>query len=142
MLTFGIFPRPSHPIPGDGGVIGWLKGSGTAIYHHLPHYMGSTFTAACQFLLIANQITLNYLSGNEDSGHDVVTLEFAEYMYHKLLDWSDQAQIDLTGDAADQQHRVVLHMWIHCRILDIFRPFVAEPLQLQTFAYGTLWCWR
>lgn len=127
---------PSFPIPGDEKVIGFECDTHAAIFHRLPDYMGRTFSAACQFYLIANEITLNYLVEDEDQTRGNLSLARAEAIYHKLLEWSDGALAQSTGERNDTQHDAILHMWIHCRILDLFRPFLSSTVRLNTFAYG------
>ena len=126
---------PKYPIPGDGSTLGLQLGTRQPFSHRLPDYMGKTFTAACQFMRIANEITINHLFEDDEVERRRQDLQFAETIYHQLLDWSDRTSLRLTGDESDTDHKGILHMWFHARMLDLFRPLYAEPLRLRTFAY-------
>lgn len=103
---------PRLPIPGDGGVIGWLRDGVTAVYHRLPSYVDGSFTAACQFFLIANEITLRYIPESAKTTYDDADLGFAECVYQRLFLWSERAGIRLMGDCTDSQHMIILNMWM------------------------------
>lgn len=126
---------PKYPIPGDGSPIGLDLDTRQPIFHLLPDYMGKTFTAACQFMLIANEVTIHHLVEDEEQERRRQDVQFAETIYHRLLVWSNKASLRLTGDDLDTDHKVILHMWFHARILDLFRPLYADPPLLRTFAY-------
>lgn len=97
--------------------------------------MGNTFTAACRFFLIANEITLAHLSEDEETSRGKLSLPFVEEIFHRLLEWSEQSPLQLTGTESDTQHKIVLHAWFHSRILDLFRPFQDSLVRLESFAY-------
>ena len=68
---------PKFPIPGDGGIIGF--NNGTAIFHNLPDHSLRTFSEACRFFLIANEITLAYLATSQDPDEPMgLSSEWAE----------------------------------------------------------------
>jgi len=97
--------------------------------------MDNTFTAACHFFLIANEITLAYLSEDEKAVRNRLSLPLAEAIFHRLLEWSKQSSLQLFGTTSDTQHKIVLHTWFHSRIIDLFRPFQEPEMRLQSFAY-------
>ena len=87
-------------------------------------YLGNTFAALCKFRVIhAGVVT------DDDS------LESAERRYHQFLNWADHLRaLDSQRQRSGTPHHVlVLHIWLHTNILNIFRPFISKGAALRTF---------
>ncbi|KAK1689888.1 hypothetical protein BDP55DRAFT_651927 [Colletotrichum godetiae] len=93
----------------------------------LPWFMGSTFSALCSFWQILHGVGLIYYKNRESSLQEHTTLDFAERKYRELLDWSKTLPPDNVLRDDSPHHVVILHIWFHAAVLDIFRPFVHGP---------------
>lgn len=93
----------------------------------LPWFMGYTFTALCPFWQILHGLCLSYYKNRESSLQEHTTLDFAELKYRELLDWSKTLPPDTVLRDDSPHHVVILHIWFHAAVLDIFRPFVHGP---------------
>ncbi|KAM0816674.1 hypothetical protein AB5N19_02476 [Seiridium cardinale] len=144
-LVYLKFP-PTLPIPGDSGRAS-PESSGTSSSgvssgktpepYILPSYMGNTFPAVCEFWRIMREVCLAYFSAEGDP-MDHVSLDFAELKYREILAWAENLPLPILRDVDSPHHVMVLHMWIHAAITDIFRPFVQREevglLRLKTFS--------
>ncbi|PHH84567.1 hypothetical protein CDD83_1726 [Cordyceps sp. RAO-2017] len=112
------FP-PALPIPGDVGEPSadpWPP-------RPLPAYMGRTATEACRFFVICQEIASVCL------GHGAAapaSLSFAEAKFRRLLAWAGGLPREALAGDRPQPHAILLHMWLHCVVLHLFRPFLAD----------------
>ncbi|SCV35422.1 uncharacterized protein FFFS_04730 [Fusarium fujikuroi] len=121
---------PSLPIPGDGRHADlWPE-------HPLPAYMGLSFTRLCQFFTMIQEVAVVYSIADATPIVDRVPIAFAEAKYQKVLAWADSLGKDMIWDQNSQEHVMLFHMWFHCAVLDIFRPFaqVHQSYKLQSFS--------
>jgi hypothetical protein len=115
-----LYP-PNYPIPGSDEPIAWLPG-----------YMGYTFPEICKFECIRARFLLTYDANGWDASR--IPLRFAETLYQDLLDWMDKLPIASARDEHSEHHVLVLHIWYHTAVMDIFRPFLGKKLKLTTFS--------
>ncbi|KAF5966582.1 conidial development protein fluffy [Fusarium bulbicola] len=92
--------------------------------HPLPDYMGSSFTKLCEYFTVIQEVAVVYSIGDGKPVVDHVPIAFAEAKYQKILAWADSLGKDMAWDQNSQEHVMLFHMWFHCAVLDIFRPFV------------------
>ncbi|KAK8002338.1 hypothetical protein PG989_002057 [Apiospora arundinis] len=97
--------------------------------HVLPDYMGRTFPALCQFWALTSDWMAIYYREDPSPVHTRVHVDFAEQTFQKLLAWSDSLHVMLARGAQSTHHTIILHIWYHVLILQIFRPFVRIPVQ-------------
>ncbi|KAM0549925.1 hypothetical protein ACHAPJ_009172 [Fusarium lateritium] len=124
---------PALPIPGDD-----RRGDSTEYTwpeHPLPEYMGHSFSKLCEFFAIVQEVAVVY---NATDGTPIVyrvPLGFAEAKYQKVLAWADSLDKDMAWDQNSDEHVMLFHMWFHCAVLDIFRPFAQgqQNDRLKTF---------
>ncbi|EQB55143.1 hypothetical protein CGLO_04959 [Colletotrichum gloeosporioides Cg-14] len=104
----------------------------------LPPYMGSTFSTLCQFWRILHGVTLSYYKDKPTSLPEHASIDFAEFKYRELLAWIEALPSDQALKDHSPHHVVVLHIWFHASILDLFRPFLQstarERQRLKTFS--------
>ncbi|SPJ81559.1 related to nitrate assimilation regulatory protein nirA [Fusarium torulosum] len=98
---------PSLPIPGDAAGLS------------LPDSMGSTFTWISKFWLIIHE---TFKDGYNNFSRQ--PMSNAHRMYHLLLDWADNLPEDAKRSDDCPHHVLVLHIWYHAAILDIWRPYL------------------
>ncbi|KAF5590376.1 conidial development fluffy [Fusarium pseudoanthophilum] len=91
--------------------------------HPLPEYMGSSFTKLCEYFTVIQEVAVVYSIGDGKPVVDHVPIAFAEAKYQKILAWADSLGRDMAWDQNSQEHVMLFHMWFHCAVLDIFRPF-------------------
>ncbi|ORY64515.1 uncharacterized protein BCR38DRAFT_435341 [Pseudomassariella vexata] len=103
----------------------------------LPRYMGKTFPALCEFWQILQGVTMRYYQGTNSPVPAHSDLEYAEFKFRELLAWAENLPSELQRAEDNPHHVVILHLWLHAAILDIFRPFIhglpAERNLLKTF---------
>ncbi|KAH8889052.1 hypothetical protein GQ53DRAFT_653152 [Thozetella sp. PMI_491] len=118
---------PTLPIPGDEPD----KDSKAHRDSPLALYMGSTFTWIFKFWRIVHEI-------HEDDSPSYITspLLKAETGYRKLLTWSSQLPADTRRHYSCPHHVLILHIWYHTAIMDLWRPFLdaSNGVRLQTFS--------
>lgn len=97
------------------------------------------FTSLCKFWNIIHEVTALYYGNETASMQKSISLQFAEFKYRELLSWADA--VPAAQERSDQSPDIVviLHLWLHSAILDIFRPFLNQQdpspsqRQLKTF---------
>ncbi|KAF9775291.1 hypothetical protein IL306_006615 [Fusarium sp. DS 682] len=121
---------PALPIPGDD------RHDDLWPEHPLPEYMGSSFTKLCEFFTVIQEIAVVYSIRDETPIVDRVPIAFAEAKYQKILAWADYLGKDMAWDQNSDEHVMLFHMWFHCAVLDIFRPFAQghQSYKLQSFS--------
>ncbi|KAF4965674.1 hypothetical protein FSARC_6569 [Fusarium sarcochroum] len=124
---------PALPIPGndrrrDSTEYTWPE-------HPLPEYMGHSFTKLCEFFAIVQEVAVMYSNTDGLPILNRFPLAFAEAKYQKVLAWAGSFSKDMAWDQNSTEHVLLFHMWIHCAVLDIFRPFAQaeQNYRLQSF---------
>ncbi|KAL2202768.1 hypothetical protein CC79DRAFT_1173017 [Sarocladium strictum] len=98
------------------------------------------FRSLCQFWRIMHEVTSVYHENRERFVQGTMSLQFAEYKYRELLAWADTLPQNLSRSDDNANIVVILHLWLHSAILDIFRPFLRNDItfesqkRLKTFA--------
>ncbi|KAF5628904.1 conidial development fluffy [Fusarium sp. NRRL 52700] len=113
----GIAIPPALPIPGD------VRHDDLWPEHPLPAYMGSSFTKLCELFTVIQEVAVVYSIVDRTPVVDRVPIAFAEAKYQKLLSWADSLGKDMVWNQNSQEHLMLFHMWFHCAVLDILRPF-------------------
>jgi hypothetical protein len=114
-----LYP-PSLPIPGRDEPVA-----------QLPDYMGNTFPESCRFESIRARLILTYNANGWDA--ERIPLKFAESVYQEFLAWMDSSPVAVARDDKGEHHVLVLRIWYHTAIMDVFRPFLGKKLKLTTF---------
>ncbi|KAF5238407.1 hypothetical protein FAUST_5464 [Fusarium austroamericanum] len=102
-----ILHPPSLPIPGD------VSGP------PLVDYMGSTFTWICKFWSVTHKIF-----GEGFNSFSRMPMYHAHQMYQLLLDWAIALPDEVKRTDTCPHHVLVLYIWYHTSIIDIWRPFL------------------
>ncbi|KAK1990378.1 hypothetical protein LX36DRAFT_664276 [Colletotrichum falcatum] len=124
---------PRMPIPGDSGSFQDEKSLGGP---HFPAYMGTAFPYACKLALIAHEmIWMNHGNALRVGGHSMV--EHMEVLYRRYLEWADSLPLELVRSGDSLHYVLILHIYLHAFILDLFRPLVqhgdAVRVRLESF---------
>ncbi|CAG7558278.1 unnamed protein product [Fusarium equiseti] len=98
---------PLLPIPGD------IFGPA------LNDQMGSTFTWISKFWLITHKVF-----GEGFNSFSRLPMSHAHQMYQLLLDWAAALPDEVKRSDDCPHHVLVLHIWYHTAIIDIWRPFL------------------
>ncbi|KAK7963000.1 uncharacterized protein PG986_003825 [Apiospora aurea] len=100
--------------------------------------MGATFPRVCELWAMMHDVSLLYHHPKDLVQAGKLSLAFAEMKYRELLAWAENLPSQLHRSESNPHHAVILHMWFHAAILDIFRPFLrrheGERLRLRTFS--------
>ncbi|KAK8074389.1 hypothetical protein PG997_009052 [Apiospora hydei] len=100
--------------------------------------MGATFPRVCELWAMMHDVSLLYHHPKDLVQPGKLSLAFAEMKYRELLAWAENLPPQLHRSESNPHHAVILHMWFHAAILDIFRPFLrrheGERLRLRTFS--------
>ncbi|POR32983.1 Nitrogen assimilation transcription factor nirA [Tolypocladium paradoxum] len=91
-----------------------------------PAYMGQTFPAMCEFWVLTSKWTSVYYTPGGQPVLGRVPFEFAYGIFQKLLAWSDNLHILLARGDQSPHHSVILHIWFHASVLQLFRPFAQD----------------
>ncbi|KAK1986078.1 hypothetical protein LZ30DRAFT_323503 [Colletotrichum cereale] len=132
--TCKIAYPPRMPIPGDASDFEDEKSPDGP---HFPAYMGTAFPHVCKLALIAHEmIWMNYGSSLRVGGHSMV--EYMEVLYRRYLEWADNLPLELVRSGDGLPHVLLLHIYFHAFVLDLFRPLVqhddAMRVRLGSFA--------
>ncbi|OLN91696.1 Activator of stress genes 3 [Colletotrichum chlorophyti] len=103
----------------------------------LSSFVGKGFPFLCRLALIAHDmIWLNYAGGSlEPAAHAKV--ESMEAVYRRYLEWADSLPLELVRSGDSSHHVLLLHIYLHAFILDLFRPLIqhgdAVRVRLDSF---------
>ncbi|KAJ6439386.1 Nitrogen assimilation transcription factor nirA [Purpureocillium lavendulum] len=131
------YPPKAHP-PGQTTAFqrAHLAPDTAAPTPSLPTYMEQTFPNMCDFWLLTSQWTTLYYVSGKTPIVDRVSAEFAHETFRKLLAWIDNLDIMLARGDMSSHHCIILHIWFHVSVLQLFRPFVhrlISPLSEMIF---------
>ncbi|KAI8962418.1 hypothetical protein F5Y11DRAFT_193867 [Daldinia sp. FL1419] len=127
---------PVLPIPGERTSL--QRGGST--YESIPADEGlleMIFPALCNFWQIIQGAAWIYTPAQgRPPGNFQIAL--VEHTFRELLAWAEALPLPLLRADERPHHVIVLHIWLHCAILDIFRPFIGKPVdqrpRLTTFS--------
>ncbi|KAK6859323.1 hypothetical protein PG995_002959 [Apiospora arundinis] len=133
---------PTVPIPGVDMAENSQRSSANATPSDKPsqvqEIMGVTFPRVCELWSLMHEVSLLYHHPEDLVLPASLSLDYAEMKYRELLAWAENLPFQLHRSDANPHHAVILHMWFHAAILDIFRPFLkrseAIELRLRTFS--------
>ncbi|KAK7985506.1 hypothetical protein PG996_005254 [Apiospora saccharicola] len=135
---FAIGIAPTVNIPGSNSCLRSAELFGVdSPSHVLPDYMGRTFPALCQFWALTSDWIAIYYREDPSPVCTRISVDFAEHTFQKLLAWSDSLHVMLARGPQSTHHAVILHIWYHVSILQIFRPFMRFPAQALGEATST-----
>ncbi|KAH7173245.1 uncharacterized protein B0J16DRAFT_310981 [Fusarium flagelliforme] len=112
---------PTLPIPGQTPP----KRDESWPAHPLPAYMGNTFPSVCELFVIFQQVCVAYSSDEARGLPSEKLLRIAESKYQELLHWADTLSLDMTRVNHCPTHVMIFHLFYHCVVLHIFRPFTS-----------------
>ncbi|KAJ0163978.1 hypothetical protein CTA2_2012 [Colletotrichum tanaceti] len=91
----------------------------------------------CRLFLIVHDIVGSMYRLKQTSRANAATLAFAEETYRRLLTWADNLPLGLAQGDQCTHYAVVLHIYHHLAIMDLFRPLLqhngAPRQRLSTF---------
>jgi hypothetical protein len=90
------------------------------------------FRSLCQFWRIMHEVTSVYHENRARFVQGTMSLQFAEYKYRELLAWADMLPQNLSRSDDNANIVVILHLWLHSAILDIFRPFLRNEITFES----------
>ncbi|KAL2201605.1 hypothetical protein CC79DRAFT_1281978 [Sarocladium strictum] len=98
------------------------------------------FASLCHFWTIVHEVAAVYYGNQTAAGGDPPSLQFAEFKFRELLTWADGLPRVLTRSQNDSDLVLIMHLWLHSAVLDIFRPFrqarskATPKVKLRTFS--------
>ncbi|KAM0717809.1 hypothetical protein Q7P37_006141 [Cladosporium fusiforme] len=100
-------------------------------------YMGDTFTSLCEMWRIIQPVIELYVLGDSRRPlSERLSLDAAERTFQQLLSFADEhlSETD-NGEVTKRRphHVLVMHIWFHTAVMEIFRPFVGRNWTLKTF---------
>ena len=104
----GLIVPPMLPIPGDRNLDPKDELAIRIASRALPWYMGQTFTMACKFWTIFQQMLSVYYAADQPPVVERIDITFAGGLYQKLLDWADQLPTSTTCGDHSPHHVVIL----------------------------------
>ncbi|KAI1413595.1 hypothetical protein F5Y13DRAFT_160655 [Hypoxylon sp. FL1857] len=127
---------PILPMPGEANMA-WQEETMTEAYLADEGLLESIFPAVCRFWWIIHEAEWIY-NPVQDSPPARFRMALVGHTFRELLAWAEALQPSLLRVEGRPHHVTVLHIWLHCAIMDIFRPFVGkgagEPSRLTTFS--------
>ncbi|KAI1483801.1 hypothetical protein F4774DRAFT_366536 [Daldinia eschscholtzii] len=116
---------PELPIPGETilerGIEGILEGKSV---DEDPQKM--IFPVLCRFWQIIRGAGWIYTPA-EGSPPKAFRIALAEHTFRELIAWAESLPSPLLRGEGRSHHVTVIHIWLHCAILDVFRPFTGKP---------------
>lgn len=106
-------PPPSLSIPQCGAVhspslnaMPGVDGMGNGLLHTMPHYMGVTFPAVCEFWRIVHDVSLAHRDVQNRTGR-WLDLQEAEMKYREIMAWAESLPPALAR-GAEKPHHVII----------------------------------
>ncbi|KAI0138516.1 hypothetical protein F4776DRAFT_654301 [Hypoxylon sp. NC0597] len=127
---------PVLPVPGEMN-IAWQEKTTAGPYLTDENLLENIFPAVCHFWKIVHEAEWIY-NPIRDSPPARFRIALVEHTFRELLAWAEALQPSLLRVESTPHHVTVLHIWLHCAIIDIFRPFVGKRIgqqsRLRTFS--------
>ncbi|KAF6822125.1 Activator of stress genes 3 [Colletotrichum musicola] len=125
---------PRAPIPGDEDEPDTLyfpeKQPSAAL-------KGRMFPFLCRLTLIAHDMVWMNYTGSSLGSTAQSRVEPMESVYQRYLRWADSLPMELVRSAESPHHVLLLHIYLHAFVLDLFRPLVqhgdAVRMKLESF---------
>ncbi|KAK0377588.1 hypothetical protein CLIM01_05067 [Colletotrichum limetticola] len=123
-----IHTPPLLPMPRD--LVFFLPSddprSATTAFH------AQLLSAASDMWVIFKDILERFYGPQYHSATLESTLRFAEGTYHRLLCWSGALSLDMArGEESNHSVMLLLHVYFHAVVTDLFRPFLATEYKSQ-----------
>ncbi|OTA60803.1 hypothetical protein K449DRAFT_406281 [Hypoxylon sp. EC38] len=127
---------PILPIPGETNME-WQEETMPGACLTDEGQLESIFPAVCHFWWIIHEAEWIY-NPVQDSPPSRFRMALVEHTFRELLSWADALQPSLLREEGRPHYVTVLHIWLHCAIMDIFRPFfgkgTGQQSRLTTFS--------
>ncbi|OTB20414.1 hypothetical protein K445DRAFT_299437 [Daldinia sp. EC12] len=118
---------PLLPMPGDYfDTHGYTSYAYSHQRTHIPTRVGEGFKAICKFNLIVHDITRAYFGTSDTVPAARATIEFAEQIYGRMLDWASSLPLELTRGRRNRHSTLMLHLYYHCTVMELFWPFLQQ----------------
>ncbi|KAF4954607.1 hypothetical protein FSARC_12047 [Fusarium sarcochroum] len=125
---------PTLPMPGDVEFALAMQG----VYVAQPNPQTDVFRSSCHLFTIFHDVLWSYYGQRQIvSPLHRVSIEFAESIYHRLLMWADTLSLDLVRTDNSSHSIMMMHIYYHAIVTDVFRPFLSEnnqPLYMTSFS--------
>ncbi|KAI1467078.1 uncharacterized protein F4812DRAFT_48310 [Daldinia caldariorum] len=93
---------------------------------HVPTRVGESFKAICKFNVIVHDIIWAYFGTSDTVPAARATIEFAEQIYRRILEWAASLPLELTRGRRNRHSTLMLHLYYHCAVMEVFWPFLQE----------------
>ncbi|KAK1987714.1 hypothetical protein LZ30DRAFT_579556 [Colletotrichum cereale] len=122
-LHYRIFEIETPPLlPKPRDLISSLPQDGSTALH------AQVASASSDMWVIFNDVVQSFYNPRTRNPRQHTSLEFAEETYHRLLRWASGLPCQLAR-AEEMGHNVMMmHIYFHAVITDLFRPFLDSPL--------------
>ncbi|KAI1170406.1 hypothetical protein F4777DRAFT_583947 [Nemania sp. FL0916] len=128
---------PSLPIPGEKFGDAHVAESAEEVTHQ--HLLGTIFPLLCHFWRLVHKVNWIYYTV-EDSPPIFLREILVEHAFRELIAWVEKLPILLVRREPGAHYTTVFHIWLHTAILDMFKPFINDPVlrsrPFQTFTSG------
>ncbi|KAI0158338.1 hypothetical protein GGR57DRAFT_460027 [Xylariaceae sp. FL1272] len=125
---------PSLPIPADRPKDDHFVDAGDLSEHQ--DLLGTIFPLLCHFWTLVHKVNWIYYTVN-DSPPIFLRAKLVEHAFRELIAWVEKLPILLVRREPGAHYTTVFHIWLHTVILDMFKPFIHDPLlkdrHLDTF---------
>ncbi|KAF5023169.1 hypothetical protein F66182_4773 [Fusarium sp. NRRL 66182] len=117
---------PTLPMPGDVEFALAMQGT----YIAQPSIQTDVFRSCCHLFVIFHDVLWSYYGQRQEVAplHHI-PVEFAEGIYRRLLVWADSLSLDLVRSDSGPHYIMMMHIYYHAIVTDVFRPFLAMPSQ-------------
>ncbi|KAI1373399.1 hypothetical protein F4677DRAFT_429521 [Hypoxylon crocopeplum] len=127
---------PILPIPGET-IRGQQESDTPGEYAAAEGLLEKTFPMVCHFWQIIYGAEWIYNPG-QSSPPARFRVALAEHTFRELVSWAEALPPSLHRTRDRTHHVTVLHIWLHAAVLDVFRPFIGQPVaqssRLTTFS--------
>ncbi|OLN80977.1 Nitrogen assimilation transcription factor nit-4-like protein 13 [Colletotrichum chlorophyti] len=81
--------------------------------------------------IISRDILQKFYSDASVKLRDQTSVVFAEGVYQRLLDWANRLPLELARGRESSDNVMMMHVYFHAVITDLFRPFLLSPIRDQ-----------
>ncbi|KAI2768752.1 hypothetical protein F4815DRAFT_498004 [Daldinia loculata] len=116
---------PVLPIPGERTTPAHQDGDMGESFPADECLVEMIFPALCHFWKIIQGAAWIY-TPTQGRPPDVFRMALVEHKFRELIAWAEALPLRLLRTEDQTHHVILLHIWLHCAILDVFRPFVGK----------------
>ncbi|KZL70449.1 C6 transcription factor, partial [Colletotrichum tofieldiae] len=124
-LHYHIFEIETPPLlPKPRGLLSHSEDSASALH-------AQVLSASSDMWVVFNDVVQKFYGPASNDASPQTSLKFAEQTYHRLLHWASGLPIQLARAEESGHNVMMMHIYFHAVVTDLFRPFLDSPLRTE-----------